>query len=91
MSTGYVPSGFRGHPHPCGRLSRRYPGLHPGGREQAEGHGGELPHLAASSDEAHQGGGEGQRSRMDYHHLALQAKLKAFALTIIFALGKIKR
>ncbi len=38
-----------------------YPGLHPGGREQGEGHGGELPHLAASSDEAHQGGGEAGR------------------------------
>ena len=29
------------------------PGLHPGGREQAEEHGGELPHLAASPEEAH--------------------------------------
>ena len=36
------------------QLPRRYPGLHPGGREQGEGHGGELPYLAASPDEMHQ-------------------------------------
>ena len=60
---------FRGHPYPCRQLSRRYPGLHPGGREQAEGYGGELPHLASSTDEADGGGAAEGGIRLDYHHL----------------------
>ena len=62
-------SWFRGHPHPCRQLSRRHPGLHPGGREQGEGYGGELPHLAPSSDEPYSGGGESGRRYLDYRHL----------------------
>ncbi len=64
-----VPS-FEGIRISCREQGRRYPGLHPGGREQGEGHGGELPHLAASVDEEneseaqHEGG-----EHLDYHHL----------------------
>ena len=60
---------FRGYPYPCRQLSRRYPGLHPGGREQAEGHGGELPHLASSADETDRGGAAEGGIHLDYHHL----------------------
>ena len=54
---------------PCRQLSRRYPGLHPGGREQAEGYGGELPHLASSTDETDRGGAAEGGIHLDYHHL----------------------
>ncbi len=47
---------FRGHPHPRRQLSRRYAGLHPRGREQDEGHGGELPPMAAAAHPAHHRG-----------------------------------
>lgn len=49
-------SGFQGHPYPYRQLSRRYAGLHFGGREQSERYGGELPYLAHPTDEAHPGG-----------------------------------
>ena len=60
---------LRGHPHPCRQLSRRHPGLHPGGREQAEGHGGKLPHLAPSADEADGGGAAEGGIHLDNYHL----------------------
>ena len=47
---------FRGHPHPRRQLSRRHAGLHPRGREQDEGHGGELPPMAAAAHPAHHRG-----------------------------------
>ena len=47
----------------------RIPGLHPGGREQGKGYGGELPHLAPSSDEPHHGSGESRGRYLDYCHL----------------------
>ena len=60
---------FRGHPHPRRQLSRRYAGLHPRGREQAGGHGGELPRMASQAHRTHhRGEGEG-RGGMDYHRL----------------------
>ena len=43
--------GFEGIRIHAGNKAEDTPGLHPGGREQAEGHGGELPHLASSVDE----------------------------------------
>ena len=38
--------------------------------------GGELPHLAPSSDESHSGVGESGRRYLDYHHLKNAVRCK---------------
>ena len=61
--------------NPPGRQQgRRHPGLHPGGWEQGEGHGGELPYLASSVDEENEWGAAEGGEHLDYHHL-MQKKI----------------